>query len=138
MRWSGMGTRRPPACRRSASERVAFQRQRFVKSGEARAAWTRSSCSVSRRTIANTESSGKLCCSPSEMTRPSSVAAACSSKLKVTQKRLRSARPQARLMRPPKGACTTSCMPPASSKKRSATTQPVVGTVPSAASVAPT
>ena len=53
---------------------------------------------------------------------PSSVAAACSSKSKVRQKRLRSARPQARLMRPPNGAWTTSCMPPASSKKRSATT----------------
>ena len=67
-----------------------------------------------------TFSSGKLCCSPSERTMPSSVAAACSSKSKVTQKRLRSASPQARLMRPPNGACRTSCMPPPSSKKRSA------------------
>ena len=53
---------------------------------------------------------------------PLSVAAACSSKLKVRQKRLRSASPQARLMREPKGAWMMSCMPPASSKKRSATT----------------
>src|SRR5207249_1936503 len=43
---------------------------------------------------------------------PSSVAAACSSKLKPWQNFLRSARPQARLMRLPKGACSTSCMPP--------------------------
>ena len=35
---------------------------------------------------------------------PLSVAAACSSKLNVRQKRLRSASPQARLMRAPKGA----------------------------------
>ena len=51
----------------------------------------------------------------------SSVAAACSSKLNERQKRLRSARPQARLMRLPKGEWMTSCMPPASSKKRSKT-----------------
>ena len=43
---------------------------------------------------------------------PLSVAAACNSKLKVRQKRLRSDRPQARLMREPKGACSTNCMPP--------------------------
>ena len=67
-------------------------------------------------------SSGKLCCSPSERRMPSSVAAACSSKSKVRQKRLRSARPQARLMRPPNGAWRMSCIPPASSKKRSAMT----------------
>ena len=51
----------------------------------------------------------------------SSVAAACSSKLNLRQKRLRSARPQARLIRLPKGEWMTSCMPPASSKKRSST-----------------
>ena len=39
------------------------------------------------------------------------------------QKRLRSASPQARLMRAPNGAWITSCMPPASSKNRSATTR---------------
>ena len=51
-----------------------------------------------------TISSGKECCSPSEIRMPLSVAAACSSKLNERQKRLRSARPQARLMRAPKGA----------------------------------
>ena len=61
---------------------------------------------------------------------PSSVAAACSSKLKPWQNFLRSARPQARLMRLPNGACSTSCMPPDSSKKRSSATVSVVGTVP--------
>ena len=63
----------------------------------------------------------------------SSVAAACSSKLNLRQKRLRSARPQARLMRLPNGECTTSCMPPASSKKRSSTIVSCVGRQPSAA-----
>src|SRR5205809_989650 len=53
-----------------------------------------------------------------------------SSKLKLRQKRLRSASPQARLMRLPKGACSTSCMPPASSKKRSSTRHCCVGIVP--------
>ena len=33
-------------------------------------------------------------------------------------------------MRPPNGACTTSCMPPLSSKKRSSTTRRCVGTAP--------
>ena len=61
---------------------------------------------------------------------PSSVAEACSSKLKERQKRLRRASPQARLMRAPKGAWMTSCMPPPSSKKRSAMTQRWVGTAP--------
>ncbi len=41
-------------------------------------------------------------------------------------------------MRPPKGAWMTSCMPPASSKKRSATTVVWVGTAPSAARAAAT
>ena len=58
----------------------------------------RSGCSSSK-----TASSGKLCCGPSESSTPSSVAAACSSKSKVRQKRLRSARPQARLMRRAEG-----------------------------------
>ena len=40
---------------------------------------------------------------PREITMASSVAAACSSKLKERQKRLRSAKPQARLIRLPKG-----------------------------------
>ena len=62
---------------------------------------------------------------------PSSVAAACSSKLNPAQNRLRSASPHARLMRLPRGECTTSCIPPASSKKRSATIFSAVGTMPS-------
>ena len=67
-----------------------------------------------------TSASGKLCCSASAMLMPLSVAAACSSKLNDRQKRLRSARPQALLMRAPNGAWMTSCMPPPSSKNRSA------------------
>src|ERR1700730_14996192 len=47
--------------------------------------------------------------------------------------RLRRAMPQARLTRPPKGAWMTSCWPPASSKKRSATMVSSVGTAPRAA-----
>ena len=62
----------------------------------------------------------------------SSLAAACSSKPKPTQKRLRRARPQALLIRDPKGAWTTSCMPPLSSKKRSRMTRDWVGTAPRA------
>ncbi len=74
--------------------------------------------------------------SPSESTIASSVAAACSSKLNLRQKRLRSARPHARLMRLPNGACMTSCMPPDSSKKRSSTSVRCVGSAPSAARAA--
>ena len=75
---------------------------------------------------------GSCAAGPSERTIASSFAAACSSKPKPTQKRLRSARPQARLIREPKGACTTSCMPPLSSKKRSRITRRCVGTAPRA------
>ena len=77
-----------------------------------------------------TSASGKLCCSASAMLRPLSVAAACNSKLKLRQNRLRSASPQALLMRPPKGAWITNCIPPPSSKKRSAMMVSCVGTVP--------
>ena len=52
---------------------------------------------------AGTSSSGKLWCGPSDSTMASSVAAACSSKLNVRQNFLRSARPSARLIRPPYG-----------------------------------
>src|SRR5262245_37732178 len=69
----------------------------------------------------NTSSSGNECCVPSEITIASSVAAACSSKLNERQKRFRSAKPHARLIRLPKGECKTSCIPPDSSKKRSST-----------------
>src|ERR1035441_10232931 len=62
------------------------------------------------------------------MFSPLSVAAACNSKLNERQKRLRSASPQALLMRPPKGAWMMSCIPPPSSKKRSAMMQSCVGT----------
>ena len=68
-----------------------------------------------------TWSSGKLCCGPSDSKIASSLAAACSSKSNVTQNRLRSASPSARLSRAPNGACPTSCMPPLSSKNRSST-----------------
>ena len=67
------------------------------------------------------------------MFRPLSVAAACNSKLKLRQKRLRSASPQALLMRPPNGAWMISCIPPPSSKKRSAMIVSCVGTSPSTA-----
>ena len=61
----------------------------------------------------------------------SSLAAACSSNPKPLQNRLRNARPKARLIRPPNGACTTSCIPPLSSKKRSMMMRRSVGTAPS-------
>jgi len=48
---------------------------------------------------------------PSDRTTPSSVAVACSSKSKLTQKRFAQRQAQARLMRPPNGVCRTSCMP---------------------------
>ena len=136
MRMSGAGTLPRPVWRNTASERVAFQRQRVSKSGACRTAWTRMSRRPFCGTKPGTRSRGKLCWAPSEMTMPSSVAAAWSSKLNERQKALRSARPQARLMRAPKGAWMTSCMPPPSSKNRSATTVSCVGSVPSAARAA--
>ena len=125
MRWMGGGHL---ACRRGSAEwrarGVAFQRQRAVNMGASSRAWRQHVFhGVGLSGIRRRVSSGKACCSLSERTMPLSVAAACSSKLKVRQKRLRSASPQARLMREPKGACRTSCMPPDSSKKRSATTR---------------
>src|SRR5262249_33951126 len=60
-------------------------------------------------------------CVPREITIASSVVAACSSKLNERQNRFRNAKPQARLIRLPKGAYKTSCIPPDSSKKRSST-----------------
>ncbi len=95
----------PPRKRRIASARDAFQRQRAVNIGAASSAWVSTCSSVCGFRNSNTSSSGNACCSLSEMSMPLSVAAACSSKLKVRQKRLRSASPQARLMRVPKGAC---------------------------------
>src|SRR4029078_1461025 len=80
-----------------------------------------------------TSSSWKLCVVVSDSTMLSSVAAACSSKLNLRQKRLRKARPQARLILLPNGEWITSCMPPASSKKRSSTSVSCVGRHSSAA-----
>ena len=93
----------------------------------ASAAWASTSSRRAEESISKIDASGKQCCGPSESSTPSSVAAACSSKSKARQKRLRSASPSARFRRAPKGAWRTSCMPPASSKKRSATSVSWVG-----------
>ena len=134
----GGGTLRPPAKRRTASARVAFHRQRAPNIGAGSIACVSTSSTVSGRRKRNTTSSGKLCCSEREITMPLSVAAACSSTLKPRQNRLRSASPQARLTAAPSGACSTSCMPPPSSKKRSATSVRPDGTAPRAAAPART
>ena len=121
MRWMGRGFFFPPRKRSTARERLRFQRQRAANMGDASTAWRSTPSAVSERSSRGALSSGKLCWGPSDSTTASSLAAAWSSKSKVAQKRLRSARPSARLMRPPRGACTTICMPPASSKNRSNT-----------------
>ena len=95
MRWIGNGTRPLPRERSTASERVAFQRQRAVKSGE-----PSSACSSTSPTVCDDRKRGrsdrsKVCGLPSESTIASSVAAACSSMLNDAQKRLRSASPNA-------------------------------------------
>src|SRR5271165_574981 len=64
------------------------------------------------------------------MFRPLSVAAACNSKLNPRQNLLRSESPQALLILPPNGAWITNCIPPPSSKNRSAITVVCVGTAP--------
>ena len=110
------------------AQQMMNERQRVPMIGEGSAACSRTSFTVAVRRNANTSASGKLCCSASAMLMPSSVAAACSSKLNDRQNRLRSARPQALLMRAPNGAWITSCMPPPSSKNRSATIVSCVGT----------
>ena len=122
MRSSCGGTLRPPLKRRIASARVAFQRQRARehRRGQQRLRERVARRSPTSRTRRPT-SSGNACCSVSESTIPLSVAAACSSRLNERQNLLRSARPHARLMRAPNGVCRISCMPPPSSKKRSAT-----------------
>ena len=119
--------------RSKTNARLTFQRQRVINIGAWSTAGSKTSRSVWLCRNPNTESSGKLCFSPSEITIPLSVAAACSSKSKVTQNRFLKARPQARLIRPPKGVCKTNCIPPLSSKNRSATIVCCVGTVPSTA-----
>ena len=133
MRWMGGGTLRPGAQRGTASDTLAFQRQRMGKMGESSRAWVSTSRAVRLCRYAATSSRSKLCVSPSDSTMASSVAAACNSKLNRRQNRLRRAKPQARLIRPPRGLWTTSCIPPASSKKRSMTGLSAVGIAPSAA-----
>ena len=86
--------------------------------------------SVSSFRKRKTEANSKEWRSVSERFTPSSVAAACSSRSNDRQNRLRSASPQARFTRLPKGAWRTSCMPPDSSKNRSAITRRRVGTAP--------
>ncbi len=102
----------------------------MAKIGESSAACSRIGCTVAACRKLKTSPSGKLCCSASAIFSPLSVAAACNSKLNPTQKRLRNASPQALLMRPPNGAWMTNCIPPPSSKKRSAITVVCVGTAP--------
>ena len=136
IRWSCGATLRPPRKRRSASATVAFQRQRAANIGASSSAWTSSGRTVFELRYRATSSSSKLWLVESDRMIASSVAAACSSKLNLRQNRLRSASPHARLIRLPKGAWTTSCIPPDSSKKRSSTTVSSVGSAPSAARAA--
>src|SRR5947207_1733324 len=70
MRCSGIGTRRPPSWRSSASARVAFQRQRLVKTGETRTAWIRSSTTLSRRTMPHTLSGAQVGDGGRQLARP--------------------------------------------------------------------
>ncbi len=81
MRWMGGGTLRPPRKRGMASARDAFQRQRAVNMGASSMACVRTCSTVCGFRNSNTNSSGKACCSVSEMLMPLSVAAACSSKV---------------------------------------------------------
>ena len=138
MRWIATGTFLPPLRLGSAKERVAFQRQRLVNMGDWSADWSMSFLREARRAKPKIDSIGKLCWDESESTMPSSVAAAWSSKSNVRQNRFLSVCPHARLMRPPKGEWMTICMPPASSKNRSATISPCVGTRPSTRTVSRT
>jgi hypothetical protein len=61
--------------------------------GDGSIAWISTASTVSTLRNSKMTSSGKLCCSASEMTIPLSVAAACNSKLKERQNRFRSASP---------------------------------------------
>ena len=80
---------------------VAFQRQRTGNSGASSSACTSTSWAEDECRYFETSISGKLWLVDSDSTIASSVAAACSSKLNWRQKRLRRARPQARLSRLP-------------------------------------
>src|SRR5947208_4767881 len=93
----------PALWRMTANARVAFHRHRLVKNGDASTAWVNSRSTIAGRSIWKTSSIGNECCSTSESTIPSSVAAACNSRSKLTQKRFLRARPQARLILPPQG-----------------------------------
>ena len=111
---------------------VAFHRQWVPNIGASSSAWTRMSSTVSGWRNRKTVSSGKrVLRARARAAIASSVAAAWSSKLNWRQNRLRSARPQARFTRLPNGEWMTSCMPPASSKNRSATMVSWVGRAPS-------
>ena len=103
MRCNWGGTFLPERKRGSASEVVAVQRQRAANIGASSRAWINRERTLFECRYRATSSSGKLWLVESESTIASSVAAACSSKLNLRQKRLRSASPQARLMRLPKG-----------------------------------
>ena len=136
IRAMGAGMRFPLKRRGMARARVAFQRHRTRNIGAWIAAWASTSSTSDSESSSKMDSSGNECCGPSDRSTPSSVAAACSSKSNRRQKRLRSPSPRARLVRAPNGACRTSCIPPASSKNRSATSVRCVGTTPRTARVA--
>ncbi len=123
----------PPWKRRSAKAQTAFQRQRTLNIGAASRAWMSKSRTVLEFKNFATSSSGKLCEPLKDRITAFSVAAACNSKLKPRQKRLRSAKPQARFSRLPNGAWMMNCIPPDSSKKRSKTTVSKLGITPNAA-----
>ena len=122
---------RPPRCRGRASARVAFHRSdrehRSVQESLDEDVADRVCMQKMKNVLKRERMLGSQ-----ESTMASSVAAACSSKLNERQNRFRRASPQARLMRTPNGECTTSCMPPDSSKKRSSTSRCCDGIVPSA------
>ncbi len=132
MRWIAGGFLRPPRIRSTASARFRFHRQRAANIGEVSTAWRSTSSTVFEARNFGTCSSGKLCWGPSERRTASSLAAAWSSKSKVTQNRLRRARPRPRFSRAPNGEWPTSCIPPLGSKNRSRTIVRFVGSAPSA------
>ena len=123
----------PDEKRGNASAVTAFQRNRVGNSGASSNACTRMSRAVFECRKPATSTSGKLWLVDSDSTMAFSVAAACSSKLKLRQKRLRKARPQALLMRLPNGAWITRWVEPASSKKRSIASCRCVGSSPNPA-----
>ncbi len=137
IRWMAGGFFLPPRIRSTVSEVFRFHRHRAANIGDVSTACLTTSSTVPDARNFGTRSSGKLCCGPSDSRMASSLAAACSSKSKVTQNRFRSASPSARLSLAPKGVWPTSCMPPASSKNRSSTIVSMVGSTPSWASAEP-